>query len=147
LERRVGALIWTGIVGAFAAILALDVIGGEPGAPLNHALDLGVAFFGSCLILGLACDCSRSRPNLVTRVLASPVMVYLGVISYALFLIQLTEPCQWLYWILLGEMLGIENRIVRAILLYAMTTALAAILYKLIERPAKRWLHVRLVKI
>ncbi len=146
LERHASALIWLGIAGAFAAIVALDVTGGEPGSPFNHALDLSVACFASSLILGMACDYVCSRSNLVTRALGSPVMVYLGVISYSLFLVQLTEPCQWLYWILLGRM-GVENRIARAILLYVIVTALAAVLYKLIERPAQRWLHARLVKI
>ncbi|MCP4536955.1 MAG: acyltransferase [Chloroflexi bacterium] len=146
LTRRPGALVWSSVVGMAVSIIILNVVNSELGSPLNHTLVFGVAFFSSLLILGLACDHTCPKPTFITRGLSSPVMVYLGVISYALYLIQLTEPCQWLYWILLGVVFGIENRIVQAILLYVIATALAAALYHLVERPLHRWLNKRLVK-
>ncbi len=142
LAQRAGALVWLGVVGIAASIVVLDIVNSELGSPLHHTLVFAIAFFSSILILGSSCDHSRPKPTLVTRALGSPVMVYLGAISYALYLIQLTEPCQWLYWIFLG---GVENRIVRAILLYAISTALAAALYQVIERPLHRWFSKRLL--
>ena len=62
-------------------------------------------------------------------------MIFLGKISYAFFLIQLTEPCQWLYWIVFGS---IEGRWSRAILLYVATLAFSALLYLMIEKPTDR---------
>jgi peptidoglycan/LPS O-acetylase OafA/YrhL len=144
LSRYVGQLIWLGAVGTYALFIALDVSTAELGAPLSRTLAFGVALFSSGLILGLACDDSRTHP--ITRGLGSRAMVYLGSISYALFLIQLTEPCQWSYWVLLGQTLGVEHRILRAVLLYIVATFIAAILYQLVERPAQRWLRARCVK-
>lgn len=144
LSQHVGKLIWLGAVGMYALFIALDVSVAELGAPLNRTLAFGVAVFGSGLILGLACDDARTHP--ITRGLGSRAMVYLGAISYALFLIQLTEPCQWIYWVLLGQTLGVEHRILRAALLYIAATIMAAILYEWVERPAQRWLHARWIK-
>ena len=138
LNRHAGKLIWLSAAGVFALVIALDVSTAELGSPLNRALAFGVALFSSTLILGLASDLSRTHP--ITRMLGSRVMVYLGSISYPFFLIQLTEPCQWLYWILLGP---VENRILRAVLLYIISTPIAALLYTLIERPTQRWLGAR----
>jgi peptidoglycan/LPS O-acetylase OafA/YrhL len=144
-SRHADTLIWIGVVGASISIVALDLIESELGSLLNRTLAFSVALFSSSLILGMASDSLRS--NLVTRGLGSRLLVYLGKISYALFLIQLTEPCQWTYWILLGETLGVEDRILRAILLYVAATAMAAILYELIERPAHRWLSAQLTRV
>ena len=144
LSRHTGKLISLSAVGVFVLFVALDVSTAELGAPLNRALAFGVALFGSGLILGLACDDSRTHP--ITQGLGSRAMVYLGSISYALFLIQLTEPCQWSYWVLLGQTLGVEHRILRAVLLYVVATFIAAILYQLVERPAQRWLRAWLIE-
>jgi peptidoglycan/LPS O-acetylase OafA/YrhL len=138
LDHHAGKLIWLSAVGVFAFVIALDVSTAELGSPLNRTLAFGVALLSSTLILGLTCDRSRTHP--ITRTLGSRVMVYLGSISYPFFLIQLTEPCQWLYWILLGP---VENRILRAVLLYIISTPIAALLHTLIERPSQRWLGAR----
>jgi peptidoglycan/LPS O-acetylase OafA/YrhL len=141
LDRHASKLIWFSAVGTFALFIALDVSTAELGSPLNRTLAFGVALLSSGLILGLACD--RSRTNPITRVLGSRLVVFLGTISYALFLIQLTEPCQYSYWILLR---AVDNRILRAILLYGVSTLIAAALYGLVERPTQRWLRTRLPK-
>jgi peptidoglycan/LPS O-acetylase OafA/YrhL len=138
LERHTGKLIWLSAVGVFALFVILDVSTAELGSPLNRTLAFGVALLGSTLILGLAFDRSHTHP--IARALGSRVIVYLGSISYPFFLIQLTEPCQWLYWVLLGP---VENRILRAILLYIVSVPIAALLHALIERPARRWLGAR----
>jgi peptidoglycan/LPS O-acetylase OafA/YrhL len=138
LERHTGTLIWLSAAGVFALFVALDVSTAELGSPLNRTLAFGVALLSSTLILSLAFGRSPTHP--VARVLGSRVMVYLGSISYPFFLIQLTEPCQWLYWILLGP---VKNRILRAILLYIVSVPIAALLHALVERPARRWLDAR----
>jgi peptidoglycan/LPS O-acetylase OafA/YrhL len=144
LSQHSGRLISLSAVGMFVLFVALDVSTAELGAPLNRTLAFGVALFSSGLILGFACDDSQAHP--ITRGLGSRAMVYLGSISYALFLIQLTEPCQWVYWVLLGQTLGIEHRILQAVLLYVAATLLAAVLYELVERRAQRWLGAGWVK-
>lgn len=138
LGRYARGLAWLNTFGMYAMVVALDMIDAEAGSPLNRTVAFLVALFSASLILSLSLD--NGRRTLLGRGLGSRVMVYLGAISYALYLIQLTEPCQWLYWIFLGETAGVENRIWQAILLYVLATLLAALMYELIERPAHRQL-------
>ncbi len=120
-------LIWLLAVGI--DMLALT----EAGSPLFFVLNAGVAAATAILLLGLASD--TQMRSLVTRCLASRLFVFLGQISYALFLTQLTEPIQWLYWVGLGQYGGIEGRWPRTLLLYIAVLAINAVLYLLIERP------------
>ncbi|MBK8433294.1 MAG: hypothetical protein IPL28_19260 [Chloroflexi bacterium] len=41
-------------------------------------------------------------------------LLYLGATSYALYLIQLTEPVQWFFWLFLGKEMGITHMLWRA---------------------------------
>ena len=138
-RRYARTMIWAGMIGMFACIVALDTIVMPLGSLLNRVLGIGAALATAIIILGMTYDDLQS--SLVSKILSSRPAVYLGKISYALFLIQLTEPCQWIYWVLLGANAGIENRILRAVLLYGITLIIAAILYELIERPAHKWLN------
>jgi peptidoglycan/LPS O-acetylase OafA/YrhL len=126
-------LIWVGVVGTGIGIVLTNVIGGEIGSYANRAVTFMVAITCGISVLGMALD--SSNRNLITRVLGSRPLVYLGKLSYGLYLIQLTEPCQWVYWILLGS---IEDRVIRAVLLYGAATLMCAVLYALIEHPAQR---------
>jgi len=138
------AMTWAGLIGSLVCMIALDASSSELGSPANQLIALGIALCVGSLIAGMAC--SRRGSNPVSRILGTRVMVYLGSISYALFLIQLTEPCQWLYWVFLGEACGIENQIVRAVLLYGLTNGIAAILYEVVERPSTRLLRKWLIR-
>ncbi len=127
-------LIGVGIGLIWLLAVSIDSLGlSEASSPLFFILNASVAAATAILLLGLACDTQLN--NFVTRALSSRFMVFLGQISYALFLIQLTEPCQWLYWVGLGQYGGIEGRWPRALLLYIAALAISAALYQVIERP------------
>lgn len=140
VERYARLLAWGSLAAIYALILALDAVKMELGSPLNRALAFGVALFSSVMILSLSSE--RMKKGLLSWLLGNRVMAYLGTISYALFLIQLTEPCQWIYWVFLGVRCGVQNQVWRAILLYPIATVIAVILYELVERPSSRWLNI-----
>ncbi|MCB0037513.1 MAG: acyltransferase, partial [Anaerolineales bacterium] len=131
-------VIWGGLLIMYGSILLLAQNESPLGSPANRFLAFSIAGGVSILILGTSCDAAQN--SLITRFLSLRVMVYLGVTSYALYLIQLTEPIQWLYWLLLGNYLSIENQIWRAVFLYLIAIPLSALLYEFIEKPAHRWL-------
>jgi peptidoglycan/LPS O-acetylase OafA/YrhL len=133
------ALIGGGVLGVYAAMLGLDTVATEYGSPLNRLLGFGVALGASLVIFGMACDERQANP--LSRWLGTWWMAYLGTISYALYLVQLTEPCQWLFWILLGVKLNVSDLVLRALLLYPLASVLSAGLYHAVERPAERWLR------
>lgn len=136
LRQHVHLAIGSGFVGALVCIIALDLLETELGSPTNRLLAFGVAFFASIIIAAMVTDERQTNP--ITWILSRRPVVYLGSISYALFLIQLTEPCQWMYWIFLGELCHVENRIWRAVWLYGIATILAIVLFEGIEKPAHR---------
>ncbi len=138
LRRHSSKMIWGSIILAYAAILLLVIRNAPGGSPENRGLEFLVALACSVLVFATALDDNQRNP--VTRFLGLRWMVYLGAISYALYLIQLTEPIQWLYWLGLGEYGGIENRILQAVLIYLVATPIAALFYELIEKPTHRWL-------
>jgi peptidoglycan/LPS O-acetylase OafA/YrhL len=136
-HRHAAKLIWISIVGMYLSTVLLDYLNTPLGSFPDRSLAFLVALFSSGLILGTAFDAQGiSR---ITRLLSARWVVYLGFFSYALYLIQLTEPVQWLYWLALGEYAGIENRIVRALLLYMVVAPITFLLYKLVEKPSHRW--------
>jgi len=138
LRRHSSKLIWGSIVLAYTAILLLVITDAPMGTPEHRGLGFLVALASSVLVLATALDDNNRNP--VTRFLGLRWMVYLGSISYALYLIQLTEPIQWLYWLALGKYGGIENRILQAVLIYCVATPIAALFYELIEKPTHRLL-------
>ena len=132
--RYLPKLIWPGIALILVCALMMDGLNvPEANSILFFVLNAGTAVATAVALLGLASDISRQ--HIVTRFLSQKPMIFLGKISYAFFLIQLTEPCQWLYWIVFGS---IEGRWSRAILLYVATLAFSALLYLMIEKPTDR---------
>ncbi len=137
-----------------AALLLLSIVACELAAPLQSpALSRLAEFLVACssaaLIFSLACDVTHT--NLLSRLLGSRLVAYLGKISYALYLIQLTEPCQWLYYV--GIQLQYKNltggelgRVPNALALYLAATLISMALYHLVEMPAQRGLS-RLAKL
>ena len=137
-HHHASKLIWISMLGMYLSTVLLDYSDSSLGSFPDRSLAFLVAMFSSGLILGTAYD--NQGKSIVTRLLSAKWVVYLGFFSYALYLIQLTEPVQWLYWLGLGEYAGIENRIVRAILLYIVVAPITILLYKLVEKPSHRWL-------
>ena len=139
LIQHAQKLIWGGAIAMLCGMLLTYLAARELGTPANRALGFSVALSCSVFILGMSLD--NDCKNLITRLMGSRLMVYLGKLSYGLYLIQLTEPCQWAYWILLGS---IQSRVPHAMALYAIATLMCAALYEFVEKPAQRLLTGRL---
>jgi peptidoglycan/LPS O-acetylase OafA/YrhL len=132
LTRRASAisLVSTGLLALF--FVAIEAWAPPEQAVAHRALSVCVAASAAGLILGLACDEKRASP--LSRLLGSKPLEYAGRISYVLYLIQLTEPLQYIYWIVLG---GNLPRVPHALALYVAATLISAVLYHVIERPAQ----------
>ena len=94
-----------------------------PGLDFRLA-DMFVGLAAGGVVLGLASD------NRVTRFLGNRYFVYLGVISYALYLVHLTPLMAWLIP-LVSSPLDLAAA-------YAIATLLSVALYELLEQPARR---------
>ncbi|MFL5952886.1 MAG: acyltransferase family protein [Gaiellaceae bacterium] len=126
--------------GGIGLIWALATLGGPGGATRGYAQGGAVAVAASTAAVVAAVATGGS---VATRALALPAVAYLGRLSYGMYLwhwpLQVwTERYGW--WDL--SRLGTP---VRALLLTALTVALAALSYHLIERPIRygsgaRWL-------
>ncbi len=98
----------------------------------GRAIGIGFAACASALMYSLA---GGARPLLwLDRLASSPPLRALGRLSFVLFLIQLTEPVQWVYWVGLGA-LSQEQLVLRVVLTLAFALALSTVLVVLIERP------------
>jgi peptidoglycan/LPS O-acetylase OafA/YrhL len=114
----------------FAGQVGMGVTGGldSPRWRISWPFNLLVGLGSLVLILSLTC--SRS---LLSRLLGAAPFVYLGRVSYALYVIQLTP---------LGR--GLMYRLIPSgtpwfgLLLYLGMTAVSALLYELVEEPARR---------
>lgn len=144
LGRYASWIIWVSLLGTYLSIILLDILGQPLGSFVDRSLAFFVAMFSCGIILGTAYD--KQNKNVITRLLSTRGLIFLGLVSYALYLVQLTEPVQWLYWLGLGEYAGVENRMVRAILLYIIVIPITFLLYKFVEKPSNRWLGARFLK-
>ena len=138
LRHRFRPLLICSLSGIYLTMLILATTDDALGSPLNRSLAFAISLFAAALFLGLSLD--QAKVSFITKLFASRTAVYLGITSFALYLVQLTEPIQWLYWLFLGERLGITNQIWRAVWLYGVTIAISAVLYHLVEAPVHKWL-------
>ncbi len=92
--------------------------------------DWVAALLAGGLILSLT-----TQSGWIVRVLRWSPFVYIGRISYALYLVQLIEPVERLR-ATLRPMLGDASSVV----LYAVVTLICIVLYELIEKPSHRWI-------
>jgi peptidoglycan/LPS O-acetylase OafA/YrhL len=119
-------------VGAVGAASALATLGGSGGATRGYA-DGGALAVAACTAAVIAAVATRG--SRLTRVLASPAVAYLGRLSYGMYLwhwpVQVwTQRYGW--WDLSG--LGTP---LRSLTLTAMTVALAALSYHVVETPIR----------
>ena len=119
-------------LGGLALAWGLARLGGPGGATRAYA-DGGavVVALGSAAIIAAV----AMRESNVTRALALPLVAYLGRLSYAMYLwhwplVVWTERYGW--WDLSDL-----NTLVRALILTALTIALAALSYHLVEKPIR----------
>jgi peptidoglycan/LPS O-acetylase OafA/YrhL len=123
---------------AAAAILTYVVLAElEPWDKLGHSLENTAAAFASALILLLVVTppATRQRSALVT-VLETRPLIWLGLISYSLFLVH--EPViSWLHdrGFTVG---GIGGLFVNTAVVGAIAIALSYVSYRFLERPALR---------
>ncbi len=132
---QVAALPWTAIVAASVGAIALLVVLTPP----RHDLDYAIVLLMAPLILGLA-----SGAGIASRLLASRPMVYLGEISYSVYLAHALM------------ILLVENAVLRfgtpeqftdatrwAFTLSAIALSLlgGAALFHLVEKPVRHWLR------
>ena len=137
LYRAAPFLIVAGLLLLVLEMVASEALKLEVGSIPHRVVELGVAVGSGLLIFGLAGD--KDKRSLISRALGAPLIEYLGKISYALYLIQLTEPVQWIYWVGIGETIS-PLRLPRTIVLYGITSLIAVGLYHLVEQPAQRLL-------
>jgi len=106
----------------FAAVYeTTSVENTRPNFRLAEDMVIGLAAGG--MILGLASD------NWLTRFLGNRYFVYLGLISYALYLLQLTPLMAWIP--------NLVHSLPDLIAAYAVATLLSMACYEFVERPAR----------
>jgi peptidoglycan/LPS O-acetylase OafA/YrhL len=122
-----------GAAGAALVLLGqagMALVGGQDGPRwgVAWAFNLVVGGGSLALILGLT-----SPASVLTRALSLSPLVYLGRVSYALYLIQLTPLGKGLLYSLLPQQAPAFG-----LLLYAGMTLVSALLYELVEEPGRR---------
>ena len=93
----------------------------------------GPTFIVSVLVAGTILSVALNPTTLVSRTLAHPIVVWVGVLSYSLYL--------WNEWALLATAHighGLFNKVAHATIGLAATFALAIASYYLIEKPGLR---------
>jgi peptidoglycan/LPS O-acetylase OafA/YrhL len=119
------------IASALAAGGAVLLVAGQAGMARNPGAEwrwnLLVAFASALTVLALTC-----RPAPLSRLLSLAPLVYLGRISYALYLIQLTPLGSGLLSRLLPG-----SSLAHMLVLYAGMNVVAALLFELVEEPAR----------
>jgi len=130
-QRRGGRTFATLLAGGGGVLLVaaqagLAAAGDNP--PLEWRWDLLVAAASAAIVLGLTC-----RPAPLSRLLALRPAVYLGRISYALYLIQLTPLGSSLLYRVLPGREGVSLWS-----LYLGMSVISALLFELVEEPARR---------
>jgi hypothetical protein len=129
-QRRRGALLSTLLALGGAALLVAGQAGmvrAAGNAPAEWRWNLLVVLASAALVLALTC---RQAP--LSRLLSLRPAVYLGRISYALYLIQLTPLGNRLLYHFLPGREGVH-----LLVLYAGMSLVAALLFEVVEEPAR----------
>jgi peptidoglycan/LPS O-acetylase OafA/YrhL len=127
---RLGALLFALAFALFVgALLAMDRAGGVFGTGYAAGWKYNPAVAVASAIAIVALTCPASWP---ARILSAAPLVYLGRISYALYLVQMTAPARRM---LLG--ITLASNAGRVLLLYVAMSLVSALLYELVEKPGR----------
>jgi peptidoglycan/LPS O-acetylase OafA/YrhL len=119
-----------GIALVFLGQTGMALAGGPDGPHWAVAWPFNLVVGSGSLILIL---CLTSPASPLSRVLSLAPLVYLGRVSYALYLIQLTPLGKGLlYWLIPQQTPG------SVLLLYAGMTLVSALLFELVEEPGRQ---------
>jgi peptidoglycan/LPS O-acetylase OafA/YrhL len=103
--------------------------------PLGRLQGIGYAAVSAWLIVGFAHPQGLLRQ--LGQLLSSAPLRWLGTLSFALYLIHLTEPVQYFYWIMIPPLTG-DSAPLRVLLTLVFSLAVSMLLHGLIERPLNR---------
>jgi peptidoglycan/LPS O-acetylase OafA/YrhL len=138
LERYPG-LPWLGAAAAFLVVstgIGLDGVGGLT-EPTNTAQYFARHYLYALVALGLILPAIFGEPGqgLVRRLLGHPWLLYLGLVSYGIYLWHFSVFVQFDHWGLLEGATGPDAYAVWLLLGALGATALASASYWLVERP------------
>ncbi len=129
--RRARAWVGVGAVGLLALLGVLMAAKDSAPPVAQYALHLGVAVATGALILALCVD------HAPARWLSWAPLVYLGRVSYAFYLVQLTVLAE------AAERVAAPAGPARLLVLLVLLTAVSAACYQWLERPARRAMVAR----
>ena len=116
-------LAWAGFAAIAWSVVALDDTSGFPGSVAAIPV-LGTA---AVLIAGM-----RTQPTVPMSILGTRVLVYLGDISYSLYLVH------WPLFTITAARIGADFSLPMQLLLIGVTVVCAAIMYHAFENPIRR---------
>ncbi|MFC8315195.1 acyltransferase family protein [Gordonia sp. NPDC057258] len=116
-------LAWAGFAAIAWSVVALDDTSGFPGSVAAVPV-LGTA---AVLIAGM-----RTQPTVPMSILGTRVLVYLGDISYSLYLVH------WPLFTITAARIGADFSLPTQLLLIGVTVVCAAIMYHAFENPIRR---------
>lgn len=134
LERRPGFLLW-GFLGLSPVVALLAVFHHSPGGIWNHSV-LSL-WFGLLLLIGY-----YRVSGFANRFLSQPFLVWLGLRSYALYLLH--QPVSGLlhYWILKEDpVLDSAAALGVTVLALGVSLLLCEVSYRVLEQPILKWGH------
>jgi peptidoglycan/LPS O-acetylase OafA/YrhL len=133
-RRRGPLLAAAGALAAFALLVlgehGMAAAGGIEGEHWAAAWSWNLLVAGASLLAILCLTCSTSA---VSRLMALPPLVYLGRISYALYLVQMTPLAKGLLYRLLPG-----DHPLFLPLLYVGMSLVSAVLFEVVEEPGRR---------
>lgn len=130
----IGTLLCVGLMAYFVRLYNMD--GGSQGTTIHFEQGSFSASYGNyvfAVITGVLILCLTAPGTIVYRVLSWEAFVYMGRISYALYLIQVTPIISYITNLPMPE-----PTLLRFIFIYAGMSLFSALLYELVENPAHK---------
>jgi peptidoglycan/LPS O-acetylase OafA/YrhL len=125
------ATVW--LVDYPVQLLFTHISGGQ-----HFANDLLLTVVGFAIVLPVALG--NQDDGLIRRILRSPVLVFLGTISFGIYLWHL-PIMGWIRKTVLDQPPGRANFVLLAIITIAVTVVVAAVSWHVLEKPVMKWAH------